>query len=182
MPDPIERGARARFIGDRELALYTQLCAFYTVTVNLNYLSGAVSKAARMTRPEPFVVRRIQWATTGDTLLGSAGGTVLHPPGSLQGRTVRLRFGDAFTQFLGQRAGLVSAVFGDSNGFMDLPKGIVFGGSQNLEVELTRLFRPSAISEPAEEIAGLLPPSNRWDFVFSGVSLLPHNVAASGSE
>lgn len=69
MPTPLGppiRG-RARFIGDRELALYNQLCSFYTVSVNLGPAQGDIAKTARQIRPEPFAVRRISWATTGDT-------------------------------------------------------------------------------------------------------------------
>jgi hypothetical protein len=178
MPPPIHQQARARFIGDQELSQFNQLCSFYTVTVILGPENGATSKAARMIRPEPFVCRRITWATSGDTWFQSDGANFLNQQPSIQGRATRVRFGDAFTTFLGQRAGLVSAVFGDSNGFLDLTKGIVFGGSQNLEVELNRLFRPGAAIEPFPEP----PQPTRWDFVFAGVSLLPKNVNQPGSE
>lgn len=90
---------------------------------------------------------------------------------------MRVNFGDAFTNFMGQQPGLVSAVFGDSHGFMDLPKGIVFEGSQNLEVELSRVFEPGPTTS-----FDFVPGETRWDFVFAGVSLLPKYINQSGSE
>lgn len=181
MPNPIspEISGRPRYIGDEELALYNQVCQFYTVSVELGPNAGDIAKTAQQIRPEPFVVRRIQWATTGDTFTQCLGTSMLNPMGSIQGRSVRMSFGDSFTNFLGQRQGLVSAVFGDSQGFMDMPKGIVFQGSQSLEVSLSRLFFPGpTASLDWEEGPGI----TRWDFVFAGVSLLPRYINQSGSE
>lgn len=169
---------RARWIGAEELALYNQVTTFYALTVNLGPADGNANAGATQIRPEPFVLRRITWATTGDTTSQSNGAAGVQPRGSVQGRVVRVRWGDAFTAFLGQRSGLVSAVFGDSNGFLDFGDGVVFGGKQNLEVGLERLFYPGPFS-PA---AGDGPVETRWDFVFAGVSLLPKPVQASGSE
>lgn len=172
---PIAQGERARFIGPHEMAEYNQLCSFYNVTLELGADAGEVRKATALLRPEPFVVTRITWATTGDTLLGSNAANAFAGI-SIMGRTVRVAFGDTFTNFMGQRNGLISAVFGDSNGFLNLPKGIVFGGSQNLEIELQRLFFPG-------NVPGLTnPPASRFDFTFAGVSLLPKFLNQSGSE
>jgi hypothetical protein len=60
---------------------------------------------------------------------------------------------------------------GDSNGFLDNVRGIIFQGSQTLSIELLRLHWPSDTLNAATE----------WDFVFSGVSLLPPGVNQSGS-
>jgi hypothetical protein len=177
MPAPIQPGEPARYISAEELAQFNQVPNWYTVTIALGPEAGATQKGARQLRPEPFVAKRIQWATTGDTFYQS-GGTSLINYQSPQGRVVRCRFGDSFTSFLGQRAGLVSAVFGDSQGFLDLPRMILFSGKQNLEVELNRLFFPASAFDPE----GFEPGETRWDFVFAGVSLLPPYVNQSGSE
>lgn len=168
---------RPRYIGEQELALYNQLCQFYTVSMVLGPNPGDVKTGARQLRPEPFVVRRISWATTGDTLLQTPIIVAGQNIPSMQGRVVRCTFGDSFTNFLGQQQGMVSAVFGDSHGFMDLPKGIVFQGSQSIKVALSRIFYPGPLDPE------FFPPQNtRWDFVFGGVSLLPKYINQSGSE
>jgi len=165
-------------MGPEELALYTQLCQFYTVTVDLSSGVGEPISGTRLLRPEPFMVHRIQWATTADTPpFTPAILTGTNQP-SIQGRTVRCSFADSFTNFLGARQGMVSAVFGDSHGFLDLPKGIVFQGSQNIEVFLKRIFYPG----PTESAQFVPPAESRWDFVWAGVSLLPRGVNQSGSE
>ena len=180
MPPPIgpEITGRPRYIGSHELALYNQLCNFYTVSVELGSQPGAVNKAARQIRPEPFVVRRISWATTGDAMRFCPIILTGQNSPSVQGRTVRASFGDSFTNFMGQQPGMVSAVFGDSHGFMDMPKGIVFSGSQNLEVTLNRIVYPA----PTDDEDFIPPETTRWDFVFAGVSLLPKYINQSGSE
>jgi hypothetical protein len=174
---PIAPTGRARYIGDQELEQYNQRCSFYTVSMELGPNDGDTARNARLLRPEPFVVRRIAWATSGDTAAQNVGMVLGSIPGSLQGRSVRVSFGDSFTSFMGQSQGMVSAVFGDSQGFMDLPKGIVFQGSQNLEVSLSRIFYPG----PTVSV-DFTPPDTRWDFVFAGVDLLPKYLNQSGSE
>lgn len=150
--------------------LYNRIPAFYTVSLILGGGDGATITANQQLRPEPFLCTRISWATTGDTLRYY--GAPFTMQDSFQGATVECRFGDSFTTFLGQNAGLVTAVFGSSNGFLKLPKAILFQGSQPVEVTLTRLAWPS----------GIIPRDNtRWDFVFHGVGLLPQGVSASGA-
>ena len=152
--------------------LYNQIPAFYVVKIILGGADGANKAANTQLRPEPFYCTRITWATTGDTLRFY--GAPMSVNQSIQGATVECKFGDSFTTFLGQNAGLVTAVFGDSNGFLRLSKGILFQGSQPIEVDLTRLAWPG--------LPGVADPEDtRWDFVFHGVGLLPQGVYASGS-
>lgn len=138
---------------------YARVPAWYPVSLILAPTANAQSGGNVQLRPEPFVLKRITWATTGDVtpFVSNSG-----PPVSIQGRSVLVDWQDEFTQFFGQRQTLVSAVFGDSNGFLDLPQGLIFSGKQTLSVRLTRLFWPS------EET----PADTRWDFVFAGYSLL----------
>ena len=158
---------------------YTKVPAYYVVTAQLGGEDGDSVRAITQLRPEPFVLRRITWATTGDLLQQGQDEGEYFPFGSWtqQGRSVRVRWGDSFTTFLGVNAALVSALFGDSNGFLDVPGTALFQGSQNLEVELTRVQWPfvnSVVPDPERFIT-------RWDFVFAGVSLLPAGVNQSGS-
>lgn len=149
---------------------FTEIPAFYTVSILIAGDDDAVNGGAVRIRPEPFVVRRITWATTGDAPIYI---TVPSIVGSAQGRAVEVTWSDEFTKFLGQEPCLISALFGDSQGFLDLPKkGILFQGAQTLQVNLHRLFWP----DPTSDVA-----ITRFDFNFQGVSLLPVGVNQSGS-
>ena len=158
--------------------LYNELPAFYVVTIPLGGGIGDPATRNTQLRPEPFLCRRISWATTADTLR-FWGLNAMTQNASIHGGVVECRFGDSFTTFLGQNAGLVRAVFGDSNGFLELGKGILLQGSQPVEVNLTRLAWPGFTDE--DETEGAPPAETRWDFVFHGVSLLPQGVEASGA-
>lgn len=149
---------------------YIEVPAFYTVSILLDGADDAEMSGSTPIRPEPFVCRRITWATSGDAPVFITGPS---PAGSPQGRTVEVTWSDEFTKFLGNQPCLVSALFGDSQGFLDFPrKGILFQGRQVLSVNLHRLIWPDADSTPA---------ATRWDFNFQGVMLLPKNVNQSGS-
>ncbi len=160
MPPPIQ-----------QFATYNKIPAQYVIKIELPGDDGARRAGVTQLRPEPFVCHRITFATDGDKRRHFA---VPFSIGSPQGRSVEVRFGDSFTTFFGKTSGLVSAVFGDSQGFLDLPRGILFQGSQPIQVELTRLFWPQP-----EELAPRA--TTRWDFVFHGVSLLPQSINQSGS-
>lgn len=152
---------------------FTEVPAWYPVRIVLGGNAGARKTGAKQLRPETFVCHRITWATTGD-IIDLAGFPLTM--GSTQGRSVRVSFGDSFTRFFGRRSALVSAVFGDSQGFLDLPRGVLFQGSQAITVELERLFWPAA------GLIEIIPEQDTvWDFVFAGVGLLPHDVNQSGS-
>lgn len=150
---------------------FSQVPAWYRVRITDPGTPGAQRSGAAQLRPQPFWCRRITFATSGDVLTYTQ---FPYTAGSTQGRACRVSFGDAFTQFFGNRSALVSAVFGDSNGFLDLPDGILLQGSQSITVELTRLFWPGAYAAVPEQ-------DTIWDFVFHGVSLLPRGVNQAGS-
>jgi hypothetical protein len=156
-----------------EFKNYNQVPDWYTIKIILPGTAGAKQGGAVGLRPSPFVCTRVTWATNAD-IFRIAGPYFFHH--SPQGRCVEVRFGDAFTRFFSERSALVSAVFGDSDGFLDLPSGLLFQGSQPLEVELTRLFWASIFD--TDEVP---PVDTRWDFVFHGISLLPAGVNQSGS-
>lgn len=150
---------------------YTQLPDWYRVRIMLPGTPGATERGSKQLRPEPFWCRRITFSTNGDLVQYTQFPATF---GSTQGRACRVRFGDAFTQFFGTRSALVSAVFGDSQGFLDLPDGILLQGSQPIVVELTRLFWPGTYQNVPEQ-------ETQWDFVFHGISLLPRGVNQAGS-
>lgn len=151
---------------------YTIVPMFYVASGNLGPNTGDVGapNPSVNLRPEPFIIERITWSTTGD-----APPAILDPTptgGSSQARSVLVTWSDEFTKFVGNDTPtLVSALFGDSQGFLDLPRGLLIQGKQTLSVNLRRLFWPSDQA----------PIETRWDFVFHGVGLLPRNVNASGS-
>lgn len=145
---------------------YVEVPAFYTITIILGGDENAAEGGSVPLRPEMFALRRITWATDYDALPYSL------IPGTA-GRVVEVSWGDEFTKFLGDRPCLISALFGDSNGFLDMPgDGILFQGRQSLNARIRRLAWTSE-----------LPPADtRWDFNFQGVGLLPFNTGGvSGS-
>lgn len=133
-------------------------------------------------QPPPFLLRRITYATTGDLLtlaqVDDGADIAPFPPYSQQARSVEMEWGDEFTRFMGKTPGLVAAILGDSNGFLDLPVPALFQGSQVLFVRLNRLFWPLEI----EEQVNIPEVDTLWDFYFDGVLLLPKDTNQSGSE
>ena len=149
---------------------FVEIPAFYTVSIVLGGADDSVKAGSTNIRPEPFVCRRITWATTGDAPKFITTPSIV---GSAQGRVVRVTWEDEFTKFLGNQPCLISALFGDSEGFLDFPRrGVLFQGKQTLSVNLHRLFWPDLESTPAD---------TEFDFNFQGVGLLPMDINQSGS-
>lgn len=161
------QGAVVRTADDPLFKDFNKIPSSYVISIQLGGAANATSPGTVSLRPEPFILERITWATTGDTYP-----YVTAEPGySVQGRSVRLTWGDEFTKLFGNQPALVSAAMGDSNGFLDIVKGILFQGSQTLTLSLQRLHWPDSTT----------PDATQWDFVFSGLSLLPPGVNQSGS-
>lgn len=150
---------------------FTVIPNFYTVSIELGSDDGATNSNSAPLRPEPFVCTRITWCTTGDVpkYLGEG----VTPGSSLQGRVVEASWEDEFTKFLGNRPCLLSALFGDSNGYLDITKGVLLAGKQTLSVTLRRITWPTDVDTP--------PASTRFDICFMGLGLLPKGVNQSGS-
>jgi len=163
--------ATGRLRDSPEFRGWTIVPAFYTVSIDLGGASGNSQPGSVTLRPEQFILERVTWATTGDTAGFFNAGE--NPGGmSMQGRSVEVRWGDEFTNFMGKDPALISSVFGDSNGFMDIPSGIRFQGKQTLSVSLTRLVWPSTAA----------PAVCRFDFQFQGVGMFPPGAGSvSGS-
>lgn len=152
---------------DPAFANFNKLPAWYVVTILLPGVPGVPVAQSVALRPEPFILKRITWATTGDTPLfvDNTG------PGSVQGRSVTVLFDDEFTKFLGKNPCLISSLFGDSQGYLDLELGLLFQGKQALSVTLQRLFWPDTTTAL----------ETRWDICFQGIMLLPKGVNQSGA-
>jgi hypothetical protein len=152
--------------------MFNVIASFYTVSVELAGTVGATQAGSVPIRPEPFLLKRITWATSGDTpaMIGAT-----NSAGSAQGRSVEVSWEDEFTKFLGSRSCLLSALFADSQGFIDLPRPLLFQGKQSLSVTLRRIFWP------AEDDEAFPPSICRFDFSFQGLSLLPQGVNQSGT-
>lgn len=147
--------------GKPPLRDWDRIPQFYRIAIELGGEAGESAAGSIPIRPEPFVCKRITWAATGDTEAQSG---VLTPL-SQQGRSVEVRWGDEFTRFLGQQSTLLSAMFGDSNGYLDLPGGILFQGRQTLNATLTRLFWPTSGAAV----------DTTFHLQFQGLGLLPPN-------
>lgn len=155
---------------DERIAGKVQVPATYVMSIDLPGHEGATLGGKVQLRPEDFLLRRITWATSGDTPLHA--GSAL-PGFSIHGRAVEMLWSDEFTQFLGDQPALIAALLGDSNGFLDIEEpGIFFEGSQIIAAKLTRLFWPDPQSEPVKV---------RFDIVFHGIGLLPAGRQVSGS-
>ncbi len=171
-----------KFLDAPEMQGFTAVVAKYVITAILGPNPGNNVEAITQLRPEPFVLETITWATDGDLNL---------PPDSpnpfpfwswsQQGRAIDIKWGDSFTTFLGKNPALLSALFGDSNGFLDLPEVVLFQGSQNLSINLRRLFWPFQTLSAGEPFFFNNPRNIRIDVIFHGVGLLPKGVNQSGS-
>lgn len=147
---------------------FEKIPAWYVVSVQLGGANNDTQPGSVQLRPEPFILKRITWCTTGDVFPS----VTVEPGYSVQGRAVTMKWGDEFTQLFGNQECLLSAAFGDSNGYLDIPRGALFQGKQTLQLKLTRLFWPDPDSTPA---------ATRFDFNFQGIALLPKGVHQSGS-
>lgn len=143
------------------LRQWDRIPQFYRIAIDLGGNAGDIAAGSVAIRPEPFVCKRITWATTGDTRTQLG----IVTPISQQGRSVAVTWGDEFTRFLGEQSTLLSAMFGDSNGYLDLPGGILFQGRQTLNASLTRLLWPVT----GEAI------STTFHIQFQGLGLIPPN-------
>lgn len=161
--------APTRLRDDKRFDKFQKVPAFYTITIVLGGEAGAQEGDSTRIRPEAFIAERITWACN-ESPLDYPNGTALG--GSPQGRSIRVTWGDEFTSFLGKQPCLLSALFGDSEGFLDLGRGILFQGAQTLNAQLTRISDPTQSQEP---------PQLEFDINFQGIGLLPYNVAQSGS-
>lgn len=167
---PSDQGSPTDSFGaeaDPRWSNYEKIPAFYAISIALGGEDGATQAGGVQLRPEPFILKRITWAAQGDVYPF----TQAEPGYSLQGRSVTISWADEYTKFLGNQPALISALFGDSNGFLDIPRGALFQGKQVLSCVLNRLNWPSAEARAI----------TRFDFVFQGLGLLPKGVAQSGS-
>jgi hypothetical protein len=164
---PRAAGASYRAADDPAFAGFNKVPANYVISITLAGAPNSSQPGTVSLRPEPFILERITWATNGDTYP-----FVDQEPGySLQGRAVRMRWGDEFTKLFGNSPAFVAAALGDANGFLDIVKGILFQGGQTLDITLNRTHWPSSTT-----VADTV-----WDFVFSGLALLPPGINQSGS-
>lgn len=148
--------------------LYNEIPAFYTVTVILGGAEGDVAAGSIGLRPELFECRRITYANTND--MDPEFPVLMSSP---QARAVEITWNDEFTRFFGSEPSLIANCFGDSNGFLDLVRPILFQGKQSLQVNLRRIVWPFISEGPG--------PDTRFDFQFQGIGLLPTGVQVSGS-
>lgn len=171
------RDWRDPFFEDAAWEQYSKVPTSYTVTVTVTPELGRPVRNNTQIRPEPFVLRRITWADTGDVQQNAQPLADFFQFGSASqhARCVEMRWGDSFTDFIDEPA-LIPAMFGDSDGFLDISGTLLFQGSQMLAVECTRLDWPF-------ETTTFEPPTYNvdFDFKFEGIMLLPRGVAQSGS-
>lgn len=163
-----------------KFAGYTKVVAQYPVNIEL-YSDPTDRRASNAgsapLRPEPFVCKGITWASDGDVPRPEEGIYYedMMPSGSTVGRVVEMRWYDEFAQFMGDRWAFITAVLGDSNGFYNLARPILFQGKQSIKIALRVVRYPHP---PPYELPY---PTWRFDFVFHGIGLLPPGEQISGS-
>lgn len=150
---------------------YIEVPAWYTISVVIGgdpeQLNAVVAGSVAL-RPERFQCRRITYAAQADSPPYSLGAF-----GSPTANAVEIEFGDEFTQFMPRTPTLLGAVFGQANGFLDLPQSILFQGRQSLNCKLRRLQWTGTPDDFVD---------TRIDITFAGVGLLPVNSGGvSGS-
>jgi len=148
---------------------WNKIPTVYTISIALDPGVGSSQGGSVQLRPEDFVLTRITWACTGDAFVDQGD---YFSSGSRHGRCTEMTWSDEFTKFFGDTSGLISAMLGDSNGFLDLPYGIRFQGNQTLTLRLNRLFYPAPVED--EKVV-------RYDFCFHGLGLLPRMRQSSGT-
>lgn len=156
---------------------WTEILAQYVIRITLGGEDNATNGNSVNLRPEPFVCRRITFATDGD--VGPYELTFNPLDGLMwasgQARVVEAQWSDEFTKFMGDKFCLLAAIFGDSDGFLDLPAPILLQGKQSPSITLRRLRWPFTVEEEKK------PPTTIFDFMLHGVGLLPPGVQVSGS-
>lgn len=165
---PTAPSPRPGYIAD-EFPNMNKIATVYVIPIALDPGVGASQGGSVQLRPEDFVLTRITWACTGDAFTNQGD---YFSSASRHGRCCEMVWEDEFTKFFGSTPGLISAMLGDSNGYLDLPYGIRFQGNQTLTVRVNRLFYPGTVEEEAEV---------RYDFCFHGLGLLPRMRQSSGT-
>ncbi len=125
-----------------DLGDFIEVPAFYTISVTLGGVANDQVAGSVPLRPERFLCRRITYAFQADSPP-----YVLAAFGSPNANCVEIIWGDEFTQFLGANPALMGALFGQANGFLDLPQGILFQGRQSLNASLRRLQWPGIVEQ-----------------------------------
>lgn len=138
-----------------DFSAYTQIPAIYTINITLPQEADSRQRGSVNLRPELFLLKRITWASNNEDPIAA-------------GRSVSVLWSDEFTSFMGRNPAILPALLGDSQGFLDLTREVLFAGKQTLSAELTRIVAFG--EEPA-----------RFDLVFHGTGLLPPGMHESGS-
>jgi hypothetical protein len=170
---------------------YTKVLAKYVINIILGWKVPAAESGSVTLRPEDFLWKGGRTVNNGEIqnpwrnnqageLEANANGWYPYIGKSIQNRCVEMEFSDEFTKFMADKKAFIAAIFGDSDGFLDLPKPIILQGKQTLTIRLNRINWPFPIG-PINDETWPDPFDVRFDFVFDGIMLLPPGTHESGS-
>lgn len=135
---------------ERRFEDYTKIPAYYILRVELGPNEHDNQAESITLRPEQFLLRRITWRVTPPivsiTLPAQAPKRVaLGPPIAPAydaGSGIAMRWGDEFSKFLGgpgpEPSGLLGALCGEVNGFLDMTREVLLAGKQTISAFLER--------------------------------------------
>jgi len=193
--------------GERRFEDYTKVPAFYILRVELGPEAHDNAADSITLRPEQFLLRRITWRVTPPFAAFTKGGVTsrlpLAPPLAPaydSGSGIALRWGDEFTKFLGgpgpEPSGLLGALCGEVNGFLDMPREVLLAGKQTISAFLERGvdLQAYAASLPFVAMVNAGAAATAADYVdteiiaepqiveieFHGIGLLPRGQNYSG--
>ena len=192
---------------ERRFEDYTKVPAIYILRVELGPNAGNNAADSVTLRPEQFLLRRITWRVT-QPMFAFFDGAVTHrlpiapplTPAYDSASGIALRWGDEFTKFLGgtgpEPSGLLGALCGEVNGFLDMTREVLMAGKQTISAFLERGqdLQPFAAAMPFVAMVNAGGAATAADYVdtsieaeaqiveiqFHGIGLLPPGTNYSG--
>lgn len=169
---------------------YTKVLRQYVIHVIQAPQVGSPGAGSKTLGPEKFVLKNISWSCDGEqqnpwqtnqdgSQSPNVNGWRPYIDKSIQGRCIEMEWADEFTKFMAGDRALICAMFGDSDGFLYLPKPFLLEGKQTLTVNTTRIRWPFPIG-PIDDETWPDAFNVRIDFVLHGIMLLPPGHHESG--
>lgn len=189
---------------EQQFADYTKVPATYVLRFELGPDAFASDSASVNLRPEQFLLRRLTWRCTPLLVQFTPEGgkpivLMAEPPIAPHydpASCIEVRWEDEFTKFLGGSgpapAGLLGALMGEVNGFLDQTREILFAGKQTLSATVQRLIGLDTITTGIPFVAvqyggdpdmwkgELIPLPQVLEIEFHGIGLLPPGTNYSG--
>lgn len=190
---------------EQQFADYTKVPAVYVLRFELGPDAFAQDSDSLNLRPEQFLLRRITWRVTPVIINAHSAGEpdfqfVAGPPivpAYDPASCIEVHWEDEFSKFIGGSgpapSGMLGAIFGEVNGFLDQTREILFAGKQTLSATVSRLVDLQTVADSvrlstlvqggnAADLDGvtLTPLPQIVEIEFHGIGLLPPGTNYSG--